>query len=535
MARFQLSADLATDGYKTGHKFQYNPLTEYIYASFTARSAKYAPVYKPFFDNKVVNFGFQSYAKDYLIDSWNDTFFNVPRDVAVERYRRRMDNYLGKGVVPPDHIGELHDLGYLPIVIKALPEGKRVNIKVPLFTVKNTIPKFFWVPNYIETTLSSDNWKLITHATTCFEYRKIAEYWARKTGCRGFLTKVMMHDFSSRGMSGRYDAAMTGMAHLINFVGTDSLGAIEALEAFYNADSDKELVGCSIPASEHAVQTFEGKAGEFDLIKRMITETYPTGMVSLVLDGFDYYKVLTEYLPLLKDDIENRGKGIDGVHKVVCRPDSGDNVRVVIGYLDEECEYIGLKNGEKTYIEKGSNGANTFNEMEKKGSLEILWDIFGGTVNESGYKLLASCIGLISGEGWSPEKIYKVYELMEKKGFASINLAAGLGSMAANLTTRDCYSMAMKTNWGKVDKVPRNVFKAPKTDGAFKKESAEGLQRVEKEGNNYVMFDKQTEEQEAQGELKEVFRDGKLLVETSLEEIRKNIDEEIEIWLKDRE
>lgn len=528
MPRFILPAAHATDGYKTGHKFQYADGTEFVYSNFTPRSSKWAPVLREIFDDKVVNFGLQYYIKDYIIDSWNETFFSIPKEIAVEMYRRRMDNYLGKGKVPTDHIAELWDLGYLPLSIKALPEGKRVNMRVPLFTVKNTLPKFFWVTNYIETTLSSDTWKLITNATLAFEYRKVIEYWARKTGYSGFLTKVLGHDFSARGMSGRYDAAITGMAHLVNFVGTDTLGAIEAAEAFYNADSDKELVGCSIPASEHAVMTFSGKDGEFALFKRMITEVYPSGMVSLVADGFDYWKVVTEYLPALKEIIENRPKCENGLYKTVIRPDSGDNVRVAAGYLDDEV--FPVRGG---YQIKGTD--EVISDTERKGTIQILWDIFGGTTNEKGYKVLADCIGCISGEGWNLEKLNRVFAILEKKGFSSINLAVGLGSFGYTYCTRDSYSMAMKATWGQVNGVGRDIFKEPKTDGAFTKKSARGLLRVELEDGEYKLYDSQTIEEESRGELKEVFRDGKLLVDVSLAEIRARIDESIEAWMQTKE
>jgi nicotinamide phosphoribosyltransferase len=169
---------------------------------------------------------------------------------------------------------------------------------------------------------------------------------------------------------------------------------------------------------------------------------------------------------------------------------------------------------------------------EALGTIQILWDIFGGTVNEKGYKILSDCIGCISGEGWNLEKLNEVFRLLEKKGFASINLAVGLGSYGYTYCTRDSYGMAMKATWGQVNGVPRDIFKSPKTDGAFTKKSAKGLLRVERENGKYVLYDQQTIEEESRGELKEVFRDGKLLIDTSLAEIRTRIDNQIEQWIK---
>src|SRR5579863_2281479 len=157
-----------TDFYKTGHIKQYPAGTQYVYSNFTCRSDKWATVLSDF-DHKVVFFGLQGACQWLLRDLWNNGFFKIPKDLAISKYKTRMDSCLGAGAVSTDHIAALHDLGYLPVVIKALPEGSRVNIRVPLFTIMNTHPDFYWVTNYLETQLSAVLWGPITSATTSFE------------------------------------------------------------------------------------------------------------------------------------------------------------------------------------------------------------------------------------------------------------------------------------------------------------------------------------------------------------------------------
>ena len=193
------------DFYKSGHIFQYPAGTESVYSNFTARSDRLAPVLRSGlapFEGKVVFVGLQGFVKEFLIQAFDAGFFRLPKAQAVRQYRRRMDNALGPGAVPVDHIAALHDLGYLPVRIKALPEGSRVNIKVPLFTVRETRKEFAWLTNYLETVLSNFNWKPITVATIAHEYRRLLEAYADLTGADAAFIDWQAHDFSARGLSG---------------------------------------------------------------------------------------------------------------------------------------------------------------------------------------------------------------------------------------------------------------------------------------------------------------------------------------------
>lgn len=238
-----------TDFYKTGHIRQYPQGTQYVYSNWTCRSDKWANVLEDF-DHKVVFFGLQAACQWLLLDLWNDSFFNIHREEAVSKYQSRMDSSLGPGAVSNEHIAALHDLGYLPVLIKALPEGSRVNIRVPLLTIVNTLPEFYWVTNYLETQLSAVLWKPVTSATIAFEYRRLLERFAEETGGSKEFIDWQGHDFSFRGMSGLEDAITSGAAHLLSFRGTDTIPAIDYVERYYTS---KGLIGGSVPATEHSV------------------------------------------------------------------------------------------------------------------------------------------------------------------------------------------------------------------------------------------------------------------------------------------
>lgn len=243
----------AIDFYKSDHRRQYPKGTNLVYSNFTARSDRLANVIRERFDGKIVFFGLQYFLKGFMQIDWERSFFKQDKATVVAKYKRRMDNALGKDSIPTDHIEALHDLGYLPIRIKALPEGSRVPMRTPVLTIVNTHPDFYWLVNYLESIMSCMLWKSCTSATTAYEYKKLLNEYALRTGSPLEFVNFQAHDFSFRGMSGLTDAVMSGAAHLTSFTGTDTVAAIDFLEEYYNADSDKELVGCSVPATEHSV------------------------------------------------------------------------------------------------------------------------------------------------------------------------------------------------------------------------------------------------------------------------------------------
>jgi|5B_taG_2_1085324.scaffolds.fasta_scaffold00395_17 nicotinamide phosphoribosyltransferase len=486
------------DFYKTDHRKQYPVGTTEVYSNFTARSSKLGKVIKGTYDNKIVFFGLQYFIKHFLIESWGANFFAKPKIEVVSKYKRRMDTSLGKDAIDVDHIEALHDLGYLPLKIKALPEGTRVPIGVPVITVVNTHPEFFWLTNYIETIISSYLWKPTTSATTAFEYKKLLTSYAKKTGSSIESVMYQAHDFSFRGMSGLQDAVMSGVAHLTSFVGTDTVPSIDLAEDYYGANAESEMIGCSVPATEHSVMCMGMKDGEINTFRRLINDLYPNGIVSIVSDTWDFWKVVTEYVSILKDDILKR----DG--KVVIRPDSGDPVKIVAG--DENAP-------------KGT--------PENKGAIECLWEIFGGSVTAQGYKMLDEHIGLIYGDSITLERAQAILHKLEQKGFASSNVVFGIGSYTYQYATRDNFGFAMKATSGVVNGQRRDIFKDPKTDSGTKK-SAKGLLKVVKEGNTYILHDQQTEEGEEGGALDVIFLDGKLVKPVTLSEVRQRLESQLQ-------
>ncbi len=480
----------ATDFYKTGHVFQYEQGTEYVYSNWTCRSDRWAHVL-PDFDHKVVFFGLQGVCKWLLTDLWKREFFDKPKEEVVERYKRRMDASLGAGAVTTDHIAALHDLGYLPLRIKALPEGSRVDIRVPMFTIINTDPKFFWVTNYVETQLSAELWKAMTSATTAYEYRRLFEFYDEKTGIDKSFVPWQGHDFSFRGMSGITDAAQSGSGHLLSFTGTDSIVSIDYLDDYYTYKWS--TIGGSVPATEHSVMCMGGEGEEIETFRRLITKIYPNGIVSIVSDTWDFWQVLTEYAAVLKDAILCR----DG--KLVFRPDSGDPVKIIVGDYDAPV------------------GSPSYN-----GAVECLWEIFGGTITPTGYRSLDSHVGLIYGDSISLERAQAILAGLERKGFSSANIVFGIGSFTYQCVTRDTFGTAIKATWGQINGEGRELFKDPKTDSGIKK-SACGLIRVEFEDDHYVLHDHQTWEQEGRGLLETVFENGKMVRLQTFADIRNRL------------
>ena len=387
-------------------------------------------------------------------------------------------------------------MGYLPLRIKALPEGSRVNMRVPVLTVINTDPRFFWLTNYIETVLSAELWKSCTTATIAYEYKRLLTQYAVKTGAPLDFVPVQGHDFSSRGMSGIYDAAQSGVGHLTSFIGTDSVASIDYAEEYYNATG---VIGVSVPATEHSVMCMGTENSELDTFKRLICELYPSGVVSIVSDTWDFWRVITEFTVALKPEILARQPNALGLAKLVFRPDSGDPVKIICGDPDAEV-------GSPAY----------------KGAVECLWEVFGGTTTDQGYKVLNERVGLIYGDSITLDRAQRILEGLEAKGFASNNLVFGIGSFTYNYLTRDTFGFAVKATWGQVNGIGRELFKDPITDSGIKK-SAKGLLRIEERENGFILFDEQTAEQEQGGALKTVFENGKLQYECTLDQIRERL------------
>lgn len=477
---------LLTDSYKICHVHQYPKNTTMVYSNFTPRGTRTD------FD-KVVFFGLQYFIKEYLTDKFNHNFFNRPRGLVLEEYKNRILPFAGN--INIDHIEYLHQLGYLPLEIKALPEGSLVPVKVPLLTIKNTVDKCYWLTNAIETLMSSIIWMPCTSATTSFRYRKNFQKYANETCENLNLVKFQGHDFSFRGMSSVESATISGAAHLLSFYGSDTVPAVDFLERYYKVNN--ELTGCSVPATEHSVMCMGGQETEIETFRRLM-KIYPDGILSIVSDTWDYFNVLTNILPILKNEICSRNG------KIVIRPDSSP----------------------KTPLEIICGDPESNNESEKKGSIQLLWELFGGRVNSKGYKELDSHIGLIYGESISIPLQEKILETLKRQGFASNNIVFGIGSYSFQYVTRDTYNFAIKSTYGEIENRPVEIYKNPKTDSGTKK-SLKGLIQVKKVDNTYQVKDQCTWEEEQDSDLQTVFLNGKLVRETSLKEIRNLVESQL--------
>jgi nicotinamide phosphoribosyltransferase len=493
---------LLTDGYKTSHNKQYPKGTTLVYSNFTPRSNKYAPKGC----DEVVVFGTQM-VMTQLHEVFEKEFFSKPKDEVCGEMKRELSAYLGSDY-DVSHFEALHDLGYLPIKVKSLPEGTKAPIRVPVLTIYNTHPDFFWVTNYLETILSNLLWKPMTSATIAHQYRKVLTSWMEKTDKeRAWFIDWQGHDFSMRGMDSVEAVVSSGLGHLTSFLGTDSLPAIHGARKYYGADG---FVAGSVPATEHSVMCAGGKEDEIETFRRLL-ETYPTGILSVVSDTWDLWKVCTEHVVTLKEEILAR----DG--KLVIRPDSGDPVDILCGAYDtinsgdeQNLDYNYPKYG----VEKDS--------PEYKGVIELLWDVFGGTINEQGYKVLDPHIGAIYGDSITIDRANEICKRLEAKGFASTNVVLGIGSFTYQYNTRDTFGFAMKATYVEVNGVGREIFKDPITDDGTKK-SATGLLCVEEHDGKIGLYDKVSWNTENTGILQTIYKDGQQYNVTSLEEIRKKL------------
>jgi nicotinamide phosphoribosyltransferase len=419
---------------------------------------------------------------------FRDNFFSKNKEEVCGEIKREYSTYLGCDY-DVSHIEKLHDLGYLPIKIKSIEEGRLVPIGVPVLTISNTLPEFYWVTNFLETIISNLLWKPITSATIANEYKKKMLFWAKKTDEKniGFV-EFQCHDFSMRGMDSLSASMSSGLGHASSFLGSDSLPVIHGARKYYG---ESEGVVYSVNATEHSVMCAGGDENELDTF-RYLMQQFPSGILSIVSDTWNLWDVLTKHLPKLKDEILSR----DG--KIVVRPDSGDPVDIICG-------------SENGTIE------------EKKGVIELLWDVFGGSVNEQGYKVLDPHIGAIYGDSITLERAEQICRRLSEKGFASTNIVFGVGSFTYQFNTRDTFGFAMKATYVEVNGIGREIFKDPVTDSGEKK-SAKGLLFVgEDEHGNLYVEDMVKIEQELSGELNIIYENGRFQKPKTLSKIRQTL------------
>ena len=563
--------------------------TEIVYSNLTPRSDRiYRQKATRYYDGKLVVIGLQGAVME-IVENWKK-FFEMDKAVALAQFKLLCDNMLGPDVVSIDGLSKLHDLGYLPLEIKTLQEGRKVPMGIPVLTIRNTVAHAYWLVNFLETTISDLTWKSMTNATIAAEYKAMLLDFAERTGSPVEGVAYQAHDFSARGMSGPEDAARSGFGHIASFLGTDTLGSVLYAMQYYMAGG---FVAASVPATEHAVTTSNilrierelaagtysfkdrGQAGIASQMHyngeepRLIAEVmfvyelmqkFPKGILSNVLDSFDFFGMLTRGLPYLKEVIMARESNGITPGKFVVRPDSGNPVTVICGMKPvsgEDGKAINFESEDAAYDFFDSWGGiyhkfkdndcikidGVFYEFSASddgcgidldvvypyevvaGAIRTLYKIFGGTITETGHKLLDSHIGLIYGDSITPQRCLEILERLEANGFASGNVVFGVGSYTYQCNTRDTFGFAVKATWTMVNGQPISIYKDPKTDS--KKKSARGLLFVGRNSEaGYYLEDDVSPEQENYEEnlLKVLFYNGKFLRRTSLTEIRERLD-----------
>ena len=443
--------------------------------------------------DSVVFTGLRGFCQNYLVDYFNKNFFEKDIAEITRSYHRIMHYCLGPNAYRLSKICELHELGYLPIEIVALPEGTIVPMHVPMFGITNTHPDFAWLPQALESLISAEMWHPMLAATVGYTYRQIVNKYYDLT-CEDNIPRARaLGAFDFRGEECLESAIKAGAGWCLSFLNTATVPTIPYLEQVYGCDCTKEPVAYGSPSTEHAVMcsNYAVDGDEISLLRRLLTEIYPNTSFSAVLDSYDYWNVIDNILPQLHDEIMAHNGCM------LMRGDSGDCVEVVT----------------KTVFK--------------------LWDQFGGTINSKGYKVLDPHVKAIYGDSITIQRCEQIYQILMENGFACSNVALGVGSFSFQCIeengelkpfTRDTFSSCIKATYCEIDGKPYPIFKDPK-DGGFKK-SQRGCCIVWKEDDKIFYNDGCTWEWACNSEvnlLTPVFKNGICYFDDTLDDVRNRL------------
>lgn len=479
---------LFSDTYKHTHPRMYPRNLKKLVSSLIARKNMSEE-----FD-KMVFSGLQPFMMDYLVRGFNEQFFNLPLASVEETYKEYLRVQIGVENTEWENVKALHELGYLPLEIRALPEGTVVNMGIPVVEMTNTHPDFAWVVQWVECVLQAELWAPCAYATVGKAYHDLAAKYYEETAVDA-NPYMAMSDFGMRGMSCMEDSIRASAGWLLSFDKTSTIPALPYIDKYYFAECAKNGIGRGGVSTEHSVMgaNYALDGDEITFVKRLLTELYPNTSFSMVSDTYDYWNMVENIIPACKKEIlAHNGK-------LLIRPDSGDMVEITIR------------------------------------TIKSLWDNFGGTVNSKGYKVLDPHIGLIYGDGCTLNRVHEIYESLKQLGFAATNVVFGVGAFCFHalfdsnnkmtVITRDTFGMAMKATYGEFGDEKLFIYKDPKTDEGNLKKSYKGCCQVLKTDNGeFVCCD------ENMGWvpddltcLETVFKDGQITKLYSFKEIRKNL------------
>lgn len=484
------NAMLLCDTYKQTHRIQYNQGLTKLYSYWTPRKSMLKTC------DKMVFFGLQAFIQEFLVDYFKRNFFDREINEVVAEYEKYMKVQLPQGGYDVSGVIDLHRLGYLPLHIRAIPEGTSVNMGIPCIEITNTHDNFAWLVQWVECILQAELWKTCNHATISKMYLELAKEFYGRTCDPNQDPKMAMSDFGMRGMSCTNEAARCSAAWLTCFNKTSTIPALPYIDKYYNADVNNTKIGMGAVSTEHSVMAsnYAIDGDEVSFIKRMLTEIYPNTSFSMVSDTYDYWNLVDNIIPSLKSEVlQHNGT-------LLIRPDSGDQFETVTKTLDH------------------------------------LWAIFGGYENTKGFSVLNDHIRIILGDGCTLFTVRRIWEWMEEHKYAANNLVLGVGAFCFTgifdnekliVNTRDCFGIAMKSCAGVVNGKFHFIYKDPKTDTGKLKKSHKGIVWIKRDSDgNLFETDEHTEMlNESASALKTVFKDGVMLNKTTFGDIRRRINE----------
>lgn len=447
---------LQTDSYKLHHAFMYVPNIEQVYSYFECREGARYPTVKMF--------GLQPllYQLAQPINQYD----------LEEAYQLSIEHGLPLNKDGWQYILDKHE-GRLPLEIKAIPEGTCLPISNALMTVVNTDKKLPWLTNYCETFLSRV-WYPITVASMSMAAKQVLRAYLMETSDDMGILDYQLHDFGSRGTTCGEQANIGGAAHLTNFLGTDTFSALQYLKDCYGA---KTAAGYSVNATEHSIMTALGQDGEEELFSHLLDQ-YPTGILSVVIDSYDYRGFILNIARKFKDRILAR----DG--KVVFRPDSGEPV------------YTSL---------------DVFLMLE---------EVFGVTINSKGYRVLNPKVGMLWGDGIDLGGIDKILASFKINNISSCNIIFGMGGGLLQKVNRDSQRCAFKCSAQKRDGQWIDIMKNPLDHSKISKKGRLGVINSE---SGIITINQSDPRYSLENDLLQtVFLNGEVRSNFTVEDLRRN-------------